>query len=436
MFNSAWPWNEAPPFSPIKGNARRSRHCYTRAAPSPPSHPGAWGPWGIKGVPEVSWGRPSLLATGSGSGCRRWPSTRCVSCRHAKSPCHLSLAPRSASIAMSAQANVQDLLADPSSSPYRSSPIKLLLSDARLVFARVVPSFLNIFLPIPKRRGGIFTDVSAGGLFFQVILTLYSLLLFLPLLFLGVFVGGILPVLAAFASLAPFIFLQGSANVKIPIQESAVSEAFRSRHANESWLFINGICTSRSGLVLILRHLEALFQRPIEGVHNRTLGPLLDLMECILQRDVAYATEDVRVGYMECKQRLQRRDIDKVVLMCHSQGGIIASLIVDQLLNDVPHDLLRKLEVYTFASAANHFSNPRLARHQGKGAIHHIEHYANGRDPVAQIGALAFAGPTSIVGGTAEKSAADPPSTTSIGLRFNGRLFVRWHTSGHLMLSH
>lgn len=42
------PGMRAPPFSPIKGNARRSRHCYTRAAP----HPGdAWGARGVMGTP-------------------------------------------------------------------------------------------------------------------------------------------------------------------------------------------------------------------------------------------------------------------------------------------------------------------------------------------------------------------------------------------------
>lgn len=65
---------------------------------------------------------------------------------------------------------------------------------------------------------------------------------------------------------------------------------------------------------------------------------------------------------------------ERVVIIAHSQGGIICSAWVvsvemifyrsrplipeDQLLCDFPADTLAKLEIYTFASAANHLSRP------------------------------------------------------------------------------
>lgn len=338
---------------------------------------------------------------------------------------------------MSSTVSVQDLLSDPQSVPYRSAPIWLFLSDLQL-FSGIIPHLFNIFLPLTPGRG-IFTDITISGLILQIVLTVYSILLVIPLILLGTFVGGITPIAVAYISALPFLYLQGNTLVQIPVHQSTVKESFRRRHSKESWLFINGICTSRSGLVLILRRLETLFQRPIVGIHNRTLGPLLDLLECIVQRDISYSTRDVRQGYAECKRRLQDIDIEKVVLIVHSQGGIIASLILDEFLNDLSLQQLSKLEIYTFGNAANHFSNPVVDLSNRLYTIRHIEHYANGKDPISRIGVLEFANdrikPTALLTQTNNKSKDDPPNTSYAGLRFNGRLFVRWNVSGHLLLS-
>ncbi len=92
-----------------------------------------------------------------------------------------------------------------------------------------------------------------------------------------------------------------------------------------------------------------------------------------------------------------------MVLIVHSQGGIIGSLVIDWLLDEVPRDVLHKLEVYSFASAANHFNNPyrHLQAAQAAGvhrkpgpeskAIRYIEHYANSQDFVSRWGVLTFA---------------------------------------------
>lgn len=48
----------------------------------------------------------------------------------------------------------------------------------------------------------------------------------------------------------------------------------------------------------------------------------------------------------------------KIVFILHSQGGIEGSMVIDWLLQEVPQDLLAKLEIYTFGNAANHFNNP------------------------------------------------------------------------------
>ena len=106
----------------------------------------------------------------------------------------------------------------------------------------------------------------------------------------------------------------------------------------------------------------------------------------------------------------------KIIFVLHSQGGIEGSLVIDWLLAELPRDVLRKLEVYTFGNAANHFSNPRSSLRQERHAkvIPHIEHYANTGDFVAQWGVSNF---------------------IRLPNRYMGRLFER-RATGHLLNQH
>ncbi|KAG7293827.1 hypothetical protein NEMBOFW57_003885 [Staphylotrichum longicolle] len=103
-------------------------------------------------------------------------------------------------------------------------------------------------------------------------------------------------------------------------------------HAHEQWIYINGVAAG-SGIVF-------------------------DVFECLLQRNWGYATKDVRVCYQIIKEKIYNPQYSKVIFVLHSQGGIEGSLILDWLLQELPQDLLSKLEVYTFGNAANHFNNP------------------------------------------------------------------------------
>lgn len=94
------------------------------------------------------------------------------------------------------------------------------------------------------------------------------------------------------------------------------------------------------------------------GIHNRTSGILFDVVECLVQRNFGYATGDVRMCYKVMREVLYDPKKSKVVFVLHSQGGIEGGLVLDWLLQEMPQDLLAKLEVYTFGNAANHFNNP------------------------------------------------------------------------------
>ncbi|WP_328184571.1 hypothetical protein [Marinobacter sp. OP 3.4] len=171
---------------------------------------------------------------------------------------------------------------------------------------------------------------------------------------------------------------------------------------NEAWYFLNGICTDRNVLRLNGLALANLFGRRIYLMHNPSDGILLDLLECAAGRTMQImSTLETSVSRL-LEQGL--REHSKVVLLVHSQGGIIATGAVYQLMERLSGDdspLLEKLEIYTFASAATEM---RL-----KGI--YAEHFYHTNDYVARIGIAGTPG------------------------RFTGRHF-RHRASGHLFNTH
>lgn len=182
----------------------------------------------------------------------------------------------------------------------------------------------------------------------------------------------------------------------------------------------------------------------------------------------SYSTEDTRIIYQHLKAVLMNREITKVVVIAHSQGGIILSTALDSLFADVPSDAFDKLEIYTFGYVMSHFHLPLLctcmlirACHipaappitstipsamfpplallplntplasvpspqnrklpppapREERLIRHIEHYANEHDFVALFGVLHF---------TRDK----------LSNRFVGKVFENKGHGGHLMNQH
>ena len=136
---------------------------------------------------------------------------------------------------------------------------------------------------------------------------------------------------------------------------------------------------------------------------------------CLVQRAVSYHDFGTRLTYAYVKAMLVDPTVTKVVLIGHSQGGIIISQTIDDLLSQLPPKTMSKLEVYTFGSAASHFSNPSLTLRsrssvnrsseqpslrnihskvclpdtsQSNHIIPHMEHYANELDLVPRWGVL------------------------------------------------
>ncbi|RSH88092.1 uncharacterized protein EHS24_000619 [Apiotrichum porosum] len=248
-----------------------------------------------------------------------------------------------------------------------------------------------IFFPVGlSSRGPLFLDIRASGVVAQVVLAVISVV-FTVTIVLSLSVGIPSPALVI-AALVVYIWLATKLQGK-ELRKSVGNVALTEGHEREEWLFVNGICTTGSGAQLVANRLQQLFGRPVTAVLNRSLGIFFDLLECILQRDLFLTTPDIRIGYSHVRRAVMNPAKKRVVLIGHSQGGIIVSAWVDQLLCDFPDDVLAKVEVYTFASAANHFSRPSPTRLESAQSMPfaHVEHFANNGDFVSQFGVLSKA---------------------------------------------
>ncbi|KAH6963881.1 hypothetical protein DER45DRAFT_127468 [Fusarium avenaceum] len=177
----------------------------------------------------------------------------------------------------------------------------------------------------------------------------------------------VLPVWLAAAAIAGFMTLNWLlCKLLNGTQETYTSDEKYAKalpeHAHEQWVFLNGVAVGEHWMKSNLNRLALTFGRPILGIHNQTSGILFDVVECLIQRNFGYATGDVRICFRLLKDILYDESKSKVIFVLHSQGGIEGGLVLDWLLQELPQDLMSKLEVYTFGNAANHFNNPHRHR--------------------------------------------------------------------------
>ncbi|MCJ1310765.1 hypothetical protein MMC25_004432 [Agyrium rufum] len=257
-----------------------------------------------------------------------------------------------------------DALAASTTLAARENPMRLLLRDSA-VLVRMLTYLPWVFLPIRSKDEDAELHPSLHKIrdvLLQIALTSFEALVLVlaPIamlcspgvitLGLGLIAWGIIWALAK-----P---MQGPRIVYSKLDAKIADKA--AEFADERWLFINGCFVGHHGLQENIDRLSRTFCRPMIGIHNQTYGLIADLIECLIQRDLQYNTMDVRVAYDNIKASLADPSVKKVVLIAHSQGGIIASMVLDQLYTELPIETIGKMEIYTFGSAASHFSNPLL----------------------------------------------------------------------------
>ncbi|CAG8971055.1 hypothetical protein HYALB_00005293 [Hymenoscyphus albidus] len=321
---------------------------------------------------------------------------------------------------------------------HTGSPVSLVRQDVQsaLSYAAYVPF---IFLPLLPQRSGWLGELTptrgnSWSCFLHAILLILQVPFFLSVPFWLCFPGwAVLAGVIVFMGVNNGIcyFLNGSRMEFISNEKYADATA----HTSEQWVFLNGVAAGEHWLQTNIDRLALTFGRPVIGLHNKTNGILFDIIQCLIQRNFKYATNDIRTCYTKVKSILYTQHITKVVFVMHSQGAIEGVMILDWLLQEIPMDLLAKLEIYTFGNAANHFNNPhkhlltqeralalqsRRKRPEHGKAIRHIEHYVHTYDFVAKWGILSFLNPS--------KASPEVP-------RFMGRAFLR-EGKGHLLTQH
>lgn len=106
--------------------------------------------------------------------------------------------------------------------------------------------------------------------------------------------------------------------------------------SNEKWFFVNGICTDENVAKMNSELLSLMFRRPITVVHNSTNSFFVDLFQCALGKGISdnadgtpqYMTEPSVKATTAIMDALNAQEIDRVVVICHSQGTIILSNVI------------------------------------------------------------------------------------------------------------
>ncbi|OCT51184.1 hypothetical protein CLCR_08306 [Cladophialophora carrionii] len=317
--------------------------------------------------------------------------------------------------------------------PYTANPLLLMFNDL-LLFLQITftwpitAGLLSIVLPLLPGKSGPLDELALTGPNLWALLQ-HFILIIAQILFLLSLIPLALLVLPVVYFLYITGFVVGNQWISRLLNGPRRQRLFQSHpdcvkgdwpeHEGEKWVFINGVAVGSHWLQSNLDLLAMTFRRPVFGIHNQTRGIIFDVLECIIQRDLSFATTDIRTAYAALQEILADDNIHKVVLILHSQGGIEGGLVLDWLYDTVAADQLRKLEIYTFGNAANHWNAPVISSStsrstreapttntsgggggssstpDGDGVIsqrivQHIEHYANEGDYVSKFGILHF----------------------------------------------
>jgi hypothetical protein len=103
------------------------------------------------------------------------------------------------------------------------------------------------------------------------------------------------------------------------------------KHADQRWFFINGVSSDLRIARLNAQALGNMFGRPITILYNATEGILLDLIEAAAGKGFEAVTDAAAKNLQPLVEALSDPQVTRVVLVSHSQGTIIASILLKTL---------------------------------------------------------------------------------------------------------
>lgn len=226
-----------------------------------------------------------------------------------------------------------DPLAGTSTRALREGPFWLMIQDAG-VLVKMLRYMPNIFLPIKASSSDDELAVNAAATWetvAQIFLLIFEIVLLLAIpIGILVFPGVMfIPILFLAHGLVWLICWPLHGPDVCYSAMDAITTALAQNHKDERWVFVNGCATNHAGLQKNIDRLAKTFGREIVGIHNKSFGLVADILECLVQRCFAYKTQDVRTAYFGLKPYLKDAAVRKVVLVGHSQGGLIISLGMD-----------------------------------------------------------------------------------------------------------
>jgi len=185
----------------------------------------------------------------------------------------------------------------------------------------------------------------------------------------------------------------------------------------QSFLFINGILTNETIIQQNIKLLKQKFNRPIQCVFNKTDSFIMDLLECAIGKLSNDLTEASLLGLSSISKILLNPEINKLVIICHSQGTIITAQILRNLhkfgLDKLEY--IKKIEIYAFGCCASNMKY--LINDDDNNQYPYMEHFANENDIVAKMGC------------NHSKDIEDY-------IDIDGKIFINKGKSGHLFNSH
>ncbi len=224
----------------------------------------------------------------------------------------------------------------------------------------------------------------------------------------------------------------------------------------QAWFFINGIAADETLACLNTGYLSQLFRRPLTILFKPSCGLLADFAESALGAEWGGVAAAARVAFPPLYAALKTPSRERVVLLCHSQGTVVAAVVLALLEQLYPprmleprvdcperrvaaklaadwgfplHDSklpaqqsrflsvaeLQKLELYCFGNCATTMEPIVSTRKQP--AAPWIESYGNEHDLFARLGVLA-------------------PASGKGAARIGGDRYLRPQTWGHLLNAH